>query len=434
MLIKHKLFFLFFGFLSSITVYARSYPVIEYHIQQKQYGKAYKQALKQRSQNEGDPRFDYLYGLSALETGHYNEAVFALDRVTVANPNVIRPRLDLARAYLKLNNKKAAIKEFQDVLSLSPPPNVKNNVGIYIAELQRKDESSKKAVIKKLTAFSIGYDSNINFGTENSEIKLPGFGLVTLNDSVVKQQSGFAEAKFQLMREAGKRQKSTFFLANINHRKYFKKTDFDFTELDLRTGFSINRKNRQYQLNARSRPVFLDGNLYSNTLGIDAILKKQLNQQTLLNTSISLENYHNNKKPLTDRNRGLLGITLGKTNGRNQYLLGFHLGKEFPEHKAGKQFSRNILGLAFKTSHEWNAKNTSFLNLNYNIYKHQAAYPVFPDKRKDNRYSIRLTHEFQTSDKAILVFSASHIANESNLNLYDVNRNEIKMGIRYEWD
>ena len=434
--IKYKTLMFFLALCLNVTVSAQSsYPALEKNIKLKQYTQAYQQALKLRAQNEGDPRFDYLYGFSALQTGHYNEAVFALDRVTVATPNVIRPRLELARAYLKLNNKTAALKEFNDVLSLSPPPNVIRNVASYIYLLNKGGSQAPKTVIKQLAAFSIGYDTNINFGTNNSEIDLPGFGLVTLNESVVKQASGFAEAKFQIMRQTvSSKTRNSFMLANLRHRKYFKKTDFDFTDLDLRSGFSINRNNKQYQFIARDRPVFLDGNLYSNTFGIDTILKNKLGVGMVLNTSLSVENYDNKKSPLTDRKRALLGVKLDQVIGQIQHQYNIYLGKEFADKKAGKQFSRNIIGLGYKGSYKWSPSNISFISLGYKNYKHQAAYPVFPNKREDDRLTASIIHERQVTDKATLVFSASHTNNKSNLDLYDAKKNEVKIGIRYEWD
>ncbi len=432
-----KTIFIFcFAFLLSVIVSAQSsYPILEKKIQLKQYKQAYQQALKLRAQNEGDPRFDYLYGLSALQTGHFNEAVFALDRVTVATPNVIRPRLELARAYLKLNNKTAALKEFNDVLSLSPPANVERNVSSYISQLNTGGSQASKTVIKQLAEFSIGYDTNINFGTNNSEINLPGFGLVTLNKSAVKQASGFAEAKFQLMRQTvSSKARNSFLLANVSHRKYFRKTDFDFTDLDLRSGFSLVHNDKKYQFIVRDRPVFLDGNLYSNTLGVDAILKNKLAVGMVMSTSLSFENYDNKKSPLTDRKRTLVGVKLDQASGKNQHQYSVYLGKEFADKKAGKQFSRDIIGLAYKGSYKWNSSNTSFISLAYKNYKHQAAYPVFPTKRKDDRLTVRLIHERQLTNKASLIFSASHTNNNSNLDLYDAKKNEAKIGIRYEWD
>lgn len=411
------------------------FPKLEKQIKAKNYKEAYQIALILLDQNEGNPRFDYLYGFSALQTGHYNEAIFALNRVTVSTPRVIRPRLELARAYLKLNNKIAAVKEFNNVLFLSPPPNVSKNVSAYLSELNRSGKLIKKSIIKRLASFSIGFDDNINFGTDNSEIELPGFGLVTLNSSAIKQKSGFAEAKFQLLQKNNKSQaRSSFLLANFSHKKYFKKTKFDYSDIDLRAGFSMAHQSKKYQFVLRDRPVFLNGKLYRNTFGIDAILRNKLAAGKVFNFYLSSEKYNNKKDKLTNRKRVVLGAKIDQVSGKNQYQFNVQIGKEFADRKAGKQFSRNFIGVGYKISHEWNAKNNSFLNLDYRNYKHQAAYPIFPKKREDNRFTVNAIHELVLSKKTSLILSLRHENNKSNLDLYDAKRNEIKIGVHYEWD
>lgn len=418
------------------TVYAdSSYPVLEKHINQQKYKQAYQQATKLLAQNEGDPRFDYLYGLSALQTGHYNEAVFALDRVTILTPRVIRPRLELARAYLKLNNKRAAIKEFNDVLNLSPPPIVRQKVTAYISELEKGNQQVQKSVTKRLASFSIGYDDNINFGYSSSDIDLPLFGVVTLNPSAVKQSSGFAEAKFQIRRRNTNSNKSnTFVSANLTHRKYFKDTDFNFTDVDLRAGITLNRNKNQYQFVVRDRPVFLDDNLHSNTLGVDAIARKALGSGKVASVSLGIEDYRNNSTPLSDRKRAQLGASWDKNNGDLQHQISLNLGSEWADDSAGKQFSRDIAGVGYKLTRDWNEKNKTSVNVDYRRYKHKAPYALFPDTREDDRVILGAVHEWQLSNKTAILFSARHINNNSNIELYDAKRNEIQVGVRYEWD
>ncbi len=424
-----------FGLVPKIALAQNTYPVLEKQINKKQYKQAYQQATKLLAQNEGEPRFDYLYGLSALQTGHYNEAVFALDRVTVATPRAIRPRLELARTYLKLNNKKAAIKEFNDVLSLSPPPIVRQKVNAYIVELEKRDKKIQQSVIKKLASFSIGYDDNINFGTDSTEVDLPGVGSIKLNPSSIGQGSGFAETKFQLRhRKIRDRRSNRFSVVNLTHRKYLKDTDFDYTDLDLRTGVTLNSNKKQYQFVVRDRPVALDGKLHSNTIGADAIVRKGIGKGKVVSASVSVENYDNKKVPLSDRQRAVVGARLDTINGKIQHQFNFSVGREWPSKKAGKQFSRDIAGAAYKATVDWNAKNKSFVSMDYRHFKHQEAYPVFPDKRKDKRAHIKAVHEWQFTENTAIIFSASHTGNMSNLDLYDADRNEVKIGIRYEWD
>ena len=412
-----------------------SFPLLEKQIEEKSFDKAYQRATKLLAENEGDPRFDYLYGLAALQTGHFNEAVFALDRVTVTTPNVIRPRLELARAYLKLNNKTAALKEFNDVLRLSPPPQVRQNVQAYIAELSNTASAFKQqSIIKKLATFSLGYDDNINFGYQDETIDLVGFGTILLDPNAVKQKSGFAESSFQIKQNKSIDQgRSSFALANIKHRDYFKNGDYNVTDIDLRKGFLWNQKHRQYQLNFRARPVLLGGKFYSNTIGLDAIARKSLGKGKIGSVSLTMENYDQKEIQEADRKRALLAARLDSQKGDTQHMFSAYLGKEWPDND-GDIYSRDITGLTYRLTQNWNAKNKSFLNLDYIHYKHQGRYAIAPFDRSDNRYIVKAGHEWDVRKNTAITFAMRHINNKSSLDLYDAKRNEIAVGVRYDWE
>ena len=69
----------------------------------------------------GNPDFDYLYGRAALDSGHPNEAIFALQRVIINRPSDDRARLLLAQAYLRNGERVLARRELDIVLEHSPP-------------------------------------------------------------------------------------------------------------------------------------------------------------------------------------------------------------------------------------------------------------------------------------------------------------------------
>ena len=73
----------------------------------RQFQQAYELGTANLGQWEGEPEFDFLYGLAALESGFANESVFAFERVAADSSNRIlqgRARLELARAYFATNN------------------------------------------------------------------------------------------------------------------------------------------------------------------------------------------------------------------------------------------------------------------------------------------------------------------------------------------
>ena len=66
---------------------------------QKQPKQAYDLLLPQEAARAGDPEFDYLLGVAALDSGDRERAVFALERVLAVQPNNHLARAEIARAY-----------------------------------------------------------------------------------------------------------------------------------------------------------------------------------------------------------------------------------------------------------------------------------------------------------------------------------------------
>ena len=79
---------------------------------QGQFEQAYQLGRAAEFNWEGDPEFDFNYGLAAIESGHYEDAIFALERVVFLRPDILRLRLELARAHFLNENFVAARAEF----------------------------------------------------------------------------------------------------------------------------------------------------------------------------------------------------------------------------------------------------------------------------------------------------------------------------------
>lgn len=104
-------------------------------VETKQYEQAYALGGASQLELEGTPSFDYYFGLAALESGHYYEATFALERAAIARPDQSRIRLELARAFFLANDFDAARAQFTSVLDENPPPEVKANINAYLKRM-----------------------------------------------------------------------------------------------------------------------------------------------------------------------------------------------------------------------------------------------------------------------------------------------------------
>lgn len=110
-------------------------PAMEALVTQEQYQQAFALGQENLNEWEGDPDFDYIFGLAALESGDANDSFFALERVAAtATDSGLRAlaRLELARAYFVTNNLTAPENLFNAVLATNPPPNVQQNIQFFL--------------------------------------------------------------------------------------------------------------------------------------------------------------------------------------------------------------------------------------------------------------------------------------------------------------
>jgi len=281
----------------------------------------------------------------------------------------------------------------------------------------------------------LGFDDNINFGYQDETIDLVGFGTITLDPSAIKQKSSFVESSFQIKQNKNHgKNKGSFALLGLKHRDYLQKGDYNITDLDLRKGFLWTQKKKQFQLNFRVRPVMLGGKLYSNTIGVDAISRKSINKSLIGSLSLSLDNYDQKQIDAADRKRAFVVGRLDKQHADSSHMVSAYIGKEWPDNNVGDIYSRDIAGLSYRVTQDWNNKNKSFLNLDYIRYDYQGKYPISPFDRHDDRFMLKVGHEIDIQKNTAINFAVRHINNQSSLKLYDAERNEISVGIRYDWN
>ncbi|HQQ73664.1 MAG TPA: tetratricopeptide repeat protein [Pseudomonadales bacterium] len=143
---------------------------------------AWKQAQQMRGQWESDPEFDYLYGLLAYDQGHYNDAQFSLERVTLAEPDNVQARLALAKSYYKLGDEHSAARHFEVVKKSNPPAYVMRDVNHYMAGMGQSRIGSLTGFVEA----GLGHDNNINSTTGDSSIANPTYNpLIATSDPLI---------------------------------------------------------------------------------------------------------------------------------------------------------------------------------------------------------------------------------------------------------
>lgn len=111
-------------------------------VEQGQSQAAYDLLKPLEEERAGDAEFDYVYGLSALDSGRPLEAVFALERAVDVAPQNGPARAELARAYLALGDTDDARSEFDKLNDMQLPSDVQQTVDRYISNIDQFHDAS----------------------------------------------------------------------------------------------------------------------------------------------------------------------------------------------------------------------------------------------------------------------------------------------------
>ena len=130
-------------------------------IRQGRAEEAWKALSVQELQRAGDPRFDYLLGVAALESGRPSLATFVLERVIAVNPGHMAARLEMGRAYFALNDYERAQVELQAVLRSGPSPADRALIERYLARIEGRPRASSSRLSGHVEA-ALGRDRNVN--------------------------------------------------------------------------------------------------------------------------------------------------------------------------------------------------------------------------------------------------------------------------------
>lgn len=180
----------------SALVQANTATNAEYKAAMKQYNaKDFKGSYEKLSRlyisNLSDAKLNFYLGRSAYESGHYEMALGAFERVQMLEPTNLRNRLEMGRTYFMLKMYEDAELAFEEVLA-NPnlPQNVRTNIEIYLSKVTKVQE--KSFTYADINADYM-YDSNVNYGSLDSEYNINTGTLPsapTLADSAVEIYGG----------------------------------------------------------------------------------------------------------------------------------------------------------------------------------------------------------------------------------------------------
>ncbi len=400
---------------------------------------AYDYASKYIEQMEGDPYFDYIYGVSAIDTGHASQGVFALERVLLAFPEDHVARLELARGYFVLEEYPRARQEFERVLEVNPPPGVVKTTENFLDRIRLK-EARYKTTSNAYVEVSFGSDSNVNSGVDADNLTL-----ITLSGDSLGQDDTFSSiaASYQITHPftAGW-MVNTSLTANI--RKNSELSQFDTTTSTLQAGITRLYKDSRFKANILAQDYSLDGNDYRSLFGLSFEWFNALSQQSNITTTFQYAVLDYPDLKIKNSNLMTLGFGYSKSFSANLspvFFSSLNIGSELAEDDTNtgslSDTERSILGLragvvlsitpklALQTSFSWQNSSYKGENLSYIILTGNSL-------KRDDDYTtadVNLIWLFRKNWRLNTKFGYSE--NSSNVELYSYDRTTINLNLNY---
>ena len=412
---------------------------------------AYAELSAAQDRLSGMPEFDYLLGVSALDSGHVEDAIIAFERVLALLPNHAGAQMDLARAYYASGSFDLAEATFLKLQASKPPAAAQIAIKRYLDAIQAR----KQQLQAGWTAFGelgLGYDSNITgvpsdfFAAAQQSV---GIGFNPTGNSV-KRSAWFAQGAL-----GGEyyhplsRGWSLFTGGEARGRAYRHESDFNLAAGEAHFGGALNAGDNQYKISASYAPFWQQGAAPGEpkltndrrvaVLGFD--WRHAMDTKTQLGLGLQVNSIRFPANQVEDFNEALLTASwLHSYEAKGSpllYVTGFVTEDRAPNEFANgvdgtSTKSKNLLGARAYFQYSMSPKLQAFTSLGaiYRRDKDDWARSNVIQRGKDAYFDVVLGTSWSFREKCALRVQYIYSHNSSNIDIYDFNRSEVSSNIR----
>lgn len=397
---------------------------------------AYARLNKNLDRFAGEARFDYLLGISALDSGRPGQAVFALERVVANDPKNAPARAELARALFTLRELDAAKREFSDVKISNPPSAVSASIDRYLDAIKGLSEQRATQQTSALTFtgdLGFSYDSNINSGSAQSEWLLADGGRLIPTDASLGQSAWSARLAGGIEYQTKLNSDITAFAqAGFNARKAFVGSKLSFVTVDTAAGVAYTRQSGVWTVAINAGHAQVNQTSLRNVIGTSVQWQRSISKTEKAGLFIQMFNLRFPNSATQNAQRVVLGGTAAREANNGVVFVGALSFNSERSKTSSPEFSftaPNVRVLAeWPLSNQWRA----FAGATIEQRKYKAVQELFSGLvRRDTEIDLKLSGEKQISNALTLVPSIGYTHNASTLGPNDYRRTQIGLSFKY---
>lgn len=387
-------------------------------------------------EREGTPEFDYLFGIAALDSGRVTEAVFALERVLAIQPGNDLARAEIARAYFLLGETETAKQEFEKVReSEQAPPAARETIEQYLSVLDRAAAGDSDTLVSGWVDFAFGFDTNINSGTDQSQVALPILGNVQfrLIDNATGQDHAFTQFGGGV-NASHKIAEKVRLVGGL--RGFSRQTDEPFSTRDVYgyAGLATEHGRHRFTVAGTAENYAVDSDTLRNVFGGFGQWTYALDEASRVNLSVQGSSIEYINLPNRDVDRYVIsaGYIRALDRPSQPYIYaGVYGGVEDEKNSAFPQFGHDLYGGRIGGSLEVMTRTRAFANFAVEQRDYNGPDTIFLTTRDDTQIIASAGLEYGIRQNWKVVPEISYINNDSNIPLSDFDRIVASLRVRY---
>lgn len=399
----------------------------------KDYNESFKILYKLFENNLNHKDINFYLGRAAFEINDFDTAVQAFERILILDESNHRVRLELARVFFIEGLYGESKSEFQKVLDSNPPKDVKLKIHRYLAEINGKEESSKKKVFfMGLISLGAGYDTNV----ENSHDE---FITITYENNATAQFEGKEKEDSYSVQNVYLKYRNdigetygyfldTTFLA---YNQIFKEYDSNnFTYLKLSPAFGY--VNKKYTLNSPFyvEKVLSDDKSYMTNFGFSPSINIKSSNKTLYSFGYKFASKNHDQDTYEKKDSYLNEFSFGLNKIINDINLGVNYKLALENIKNGNdQYYVDSVKNSLALSAGKKFFNIYSTNLNYTFKNSEYDYR----SRVDKQHNITLSLGRDILKNTALNMVYNFVDNDSNDNIYSYQKNNISFSLNWSF-
>jgi len=396
---------------------------------------AYELLLPLEPQRAGDPQYDYLLGIAALDAGDPERAVFALERVLALQPDNAPARAEIARAYYVMGEREAARREFEAVRRYAIPEEAKATVDRFLSAIAAAEGTRIDGFIE----LGAGYDSNVSSALATSTIAIPAFGgaAFALDPSLTERGDQFFSVAGGL---AFTRKLSQPWSLVGGIAAYLRintdATRFNTDTVDGNIGLRYARGLDAFTLGAQAQYYAVDTARYREAAGVIAQWQHAFNERTQASLFGQHVQLRYESQPVRDADRSILGVAYAQafSGTYSPAIFGsIYGGQEEALDPASPYLGHTPLGVRAGGQLRLGGGWLAFGSASYERRKYGGVEPLFLVEREDTQVDALLGLSYLLRPGATVLAQVAYTDNRSNVPLNDFDRTVSSVSLRFNF-